>query len=199
MGAERSRSANGPFPQGESPHAAAPAPGPPSCSGARRGQATLASRWHTGAQTSPDTLTFPRRRSVGLLRLLRGAVGSEPSFRGAAKQKRSHDAAPVALGFLLWGTPAVLPVTRCPLGWQHGVRQRPHRCPCSPDPPAGPTRSVPRAARSAPRRPPCSSSFSALCSPRRRDQPPRSSSCSSPATGGSLRPRGAEHGRVQAA
>lgn len=186
------------FPAGESPHAAAPARGPPSCPGAQRGQAMLASRWHAEARTSPDTLTVPRRHGAGLLQLLWGAGVNEPSFRGAAKQKQSRDAAPAALSFLPWGTPAALPVTRCPSGRQRGVRQHPPGAPAPPALLAGPTRSVPHAARSAPRQPPCSSSFSVLCSRRRQDQPPRSSSHSSPTMRGSLRPRGAEHGRVHA-
>lgn len=128
----------------------------------------LAPRRHAGAQTSPDTLTVPRRCGVGLLRLLQGAGGSELSFQGAAKQDRSCESVPAALGFLPRGTPAALPGTHGPSGQQCGVRQHPPWCPHSPAPPARPTLSVPRAARSAPRQPPCSSSFSVLCSPHAR-------------------------------
>lgn len=104
------------------------------------------------------------------------------------------------LDFLPRGTPAALPVGAAAAGGGGSGSTHTNVPPGSPVPPARPTSSASRAARSTPPlRPPRSSSFSVLCSPRCRDQPPRSSSSSSPAMGGSLQPRGAERGRVQAA
>lgn len=60
--------------------------------------------------------------------------------------------------------------------------QHPPRWPRSSSPAAGPSRAAsPRHPLSTTAPAPRSSSFSALCSPRGQDQPPRSSSCSSPA------------------